>query len=219
MNLTNHTSASLLANLAPETVNIAGGSFVENLPNSALSNESDALSVYQNRRKEAKEKILQQLFDSIRGKNMHNSVSSKSHRRAWPKGYTGSMADKAGVVLGAITKEELHGSVGIDLERNEYKKKRLDHTVDSGDIPTAFDEDISTLAAFSTKEAVYKAVDRFEGRSIDYEDISLNWEEMDMSSAHGSTTLTHPHEPHIKCAYRDGWIVAIALLEYNTCCY
>lgn len=130
--------------------------------------------------------------------------------RIWPEGYTGSFTNKGTVVLGAIVEFGDLRAIGIDLELNQPGRDMLGHTVREDDTPSDFDNDLSTLAGFSVKEAVYKAYYRIERRDVHYNDVRLTWTQSSGEIASGIAECRNEIELDFKCTIRDDWIISVA---------
>lgn len=204
----------MLERLLPEA-HVSGGSFAEVLPHpKALAPEERRIS-YKMARNEASTATIEYLLRHTSVQKTPPLNKDSSGKRIWPNGYDGSLTDKGAVVLGALIDESEAQSLGIDLELNENAADMLGHTVREGEPPPVTDDNLSVLAGFSVKEAAYKAFYSLEQRVLDFNDISLDWEDTAKSVNQGTAECPASVNLAVQCICQDDWVISTALSETN----
>ncbi|MFB1064842.1 4'-phosphopantetheinyl transferase superfamily protein [Natrinema sp. H-ect4] len=209
MNLLSHPTRSALENLLPEAY-VAGGSFDESLPHPDEIPSQERLSLLQSTRSEAVTATVDDLLCSTGVEERAPLKKTSEGDRIWPNGYTGSVAHKGAVVLGVLIREDDCRSIGIDVELNQKGGKGLLHTAREGETPPNTGRELSLLAAFSTKEAVYKAYYPVKREVIDFDDVHLVWDRSSNDIDEGVAECPGSVEVDVQCAYQGSWIVSAA---------
>lgn len=209
MNLLSHPTRSTLENLLPEAY-VAGGSFAESLPHPDDIPSEERLSLLQSSRSEAVTATVDDLLCSAGVEERAPLKKTSEGDRIWPDGYTGSLAHKGAVVLGVLTREDDCRSIGIDIELNQNGGKGLSHTAREEETPPNAGRELSILAAFSTKEAVYKAYYPVKREVVDFDDVHLIWDRSSKDIDEGVAECPRSVEVDVQCAYQGSWIVSTA---------
>jgi 4'-phosphopantetheinyl transferase EntD len=135
--------------------------------------------------------------------------------RRWPSGFVGSATDKGTVVAAALAPTTVITALGIDIERDTAGRTSLDASlIGEESVPPNLDRALAILAAFSAKEAVFKAQFPETRAQLSYHDITISWIGDSSSELHGSAicagiegTVT------VRCAIAAPWLSAVALIH------
>lgn len=209
MNLKTHPTKTVLERLLPEA-HVSGGSFANSLPDPDTLTREERLSFYNDARRDAVTATVEDLLHSINAREGPPLERGSDGNRIWPDGYAGSITHKGTAVLGSVIQRGISQSIGIDLELNENNSEGLGHTVFDGEAPPGADKDTSIVAAFSIKEASYKAFYPLKQQRVDFDDIRLVWKEQLESVDIGVAKCPESVELRIQCTYRGNWIVSTA---------
>jgi 4'-phosphopantetheinyl transferase EntD len=212
MALGSHPTKSALEQIVPE-VWVAGGTYGRGQLGNDLNSDSHGNGDMDELHDEAKQIAFEELLEYV-DSDIGSPVNHGSKRgRDWPEGYVGSVTDKRSVILAAMAKESDIESLGIDLELNEKEGDALDYIVGRDEeLPPSIPEKLALLAAFSTKEAVFKAYYQLEESVIDFGDITLEWKDDDSTTNFGFATCPHKRGFSIRCLDVNEWVVAAAII-------
>lgn len=209
MNLKSHPTKMALEHIIPEA-HVSGGSFAHSLPDPNTLTWEEQRTLYNKVQNDAITATVEDLLYSINAREEPPLERGSDGNRIWPDRYAGSITHKGAVVLGSVIGKDVSQSVGVDLELNENNGEGLENTVLDGEVPPSAEKKTSIVAAFSVKEAVYKAFYPLKQRRIDFDDIRLIWEEQLESVDSGVAKCPESIELRIQCTYPDNWIVSTA---------
>jgi 4'-phosphopantetheinyl transferase EntD len=208
-----HPTKNALKWLLPDSW-IAGGSFSEFLPPPKKLSPETRKSRFERAQRKATTATVEELFSSASGQ-MIPSINNRgpNGQRVWPSGYAGSLTHKGAVVLGALVEQCDAQSIGIDLELNKDEGDGLSHILRDGEVPPTADNETAALAMFSVKEAVYKAHYPLKQLDMNFDDVSLHWDDSSISADQGVARCSSSMELDVQCAYEDDWVISTALFK------
>lgn len=205
-----HSTREKLEEIFPEG-QVSGGSFSENLPNAADIDPTERVEILKKERKLATKKVIIDLF-GYRNISINIPIErGPDGMIAWPEGYTGSLTDKGALVLGVVSEKDSVRSVGIDLELNQFNADQLNHTAKEGEIPPTENSDLGLLAAFSVKEAVYKANFQIDKETIDFDDIRIEWNGQEHPYYSGIAECNSDEQFEVRNVIDGDWTISVAI--------
>lgn len=209
VSLSSHPTLSALQQLLSECY-VSGGTFADQLPTVAEVPSSKRSDLRDSAREIATEETEQDLIE-FTGLDVSTPLERvNGGPRIWPSGFTGSLTDKGTVVLGAIVELGDVRAIGIDLELNQSGGDKLEHTVLENETLPNVDGELSTLAGFSVKEAVFKAYFRVERMDLNYSDVRLTWTHTSDEIASGIAECPTGNDVNFECTIWDDWVISAA---------
>lgn len=101
----------------------------------------------------------------------------------WPTGLVGSITHTSEICIVAVARESVCGGVGVDVEKCDANVSELAHLIfSSGEAErymarTGRHRDDTVRRTFSAKESVFKAVFVHLGRFVDFDEVSIEFDD------------------------------------------
>lgn len=173
----NALTALLAKRIAPAA--IAGFSVDASLPPSFPESEAEAVKMAAGRAKEflAGRAATALALASV-GAPVGPVLRGASGEPLWPEGFSGSLTHGAGIALAAAAPKSAFRALGIDVESTgrlgRRLWKRLFTPEEAAFLQSQKESALAATAAFSAKEAVYKALFHASGRGVEMKEIALS---------------------------------------------
>lgn len=111
-----------------------------------------------------------------------------SRAAIWPNGIIGSLAHDEVFALAAAAKADAAVAIGVDIEpADALPSDVLEFALSARERASVGADAVAARLIFAAKEAVYKAINPFDGTPLEYEDIEIDLEGSAARLADGRT--------------------------------
>ena len=104
----------------------------------------------------------------------------------WPQGFVGSLAHDCDFATATVARSSEIAAIGVDIEPAEpLPREVIEIALSRREMREIGDDPLLARMVFCAKEAVYKAINPFDGTPLEYEDIEVRLRERTARLADG----------------------------------